>query len=113
MQRRALPPADQDNDIRKIKRALDTDIKAVEHEVRSLDEAIQKVEAQLARRMYVRNLDTKSTHRLLTSISDVGMRASTFCGCKYALKDFEVTAAAPTARKETCGACLSELRASN
>ena len=55
MQRRALPPADQDKNIRKIRRALDTDIKAVEDEVKSLDDAIKRVEAQMARKLYVKN----------------------------------------------------------
>ena len=89
---------------------MDINIKAVEDEVKSLDEAIKRVETQTTRKMYIKNLDTRSTHRLLTSIGDVGMRASTFCGWKYALKNFEVTATPPTVRKETCGTCIAELR---
>ena len=43
---------------------------------------------------------------------EAGVRARTMCGWKYARSDVNISAEAPTAKKETCDACMPALRAS-
>ena len=69
------------------------------------------VEAALAPKKFVNNLKTGTAHRVRLGISDVGGRAKTFCGWKYAAADIAMSSSPPSTYEECCGDCLPALKA--
>ena len=95
-----------------VKKALGKTIGVVAREVQQLREAVEPMERNIAPKGFVVNLDTGSTHKILTTVNERGNKAMSFCGWKYARRDFKVVADLPTRRKATCGTCMPGLRAS-
>ena len=104
-------PLHRDIRVKKLRKALDKHIGEVQNEVQQLEDALKALELRMEPKKYVINLDTNRTHRVLTTVDEAGLYASTVCGYKYATRRAKLTNEPPTKKKETCGTCLNELRA--
>ena len=104
-------PLHRDIRIKKLRKALDKNIEKVQKEVQQLEDALKALELRMEPKRYVINMDTNRTHRVLTTVDEAGLYASTVCGYKYATRRAKLTNEPPTRKKETCGTCLNELRA--
>ena len=99
-------------DHRKIQKVLNKAMQKVSEEISRLDEAVEKLKKATEPPLYVKNMITKSEHRVLTTVEDMGADAVAVCGYAYARGSFRLIRNQPTSKKLTCGTCMPELKAS-
>ena len=83
----------------------------VNNEVEELRLIVNKLAINLKPRRYVQNRKTLVTHRIAMGFEEVGLRARTLCGWKYAGANVDIMADPPRLNKQTCDTCLPALRA--
>ena len=99
-------------DHRKIQKVLNQAMLKVSEEIARLDQAVEELKKSTEPPLYVKHLITKSEHRVLTTVEDMGTDAVAVCGFAYARRSFRLLRQQPTIKKLTCGSCMPELKAS-
>ena len=83
-----------------------------EQETSRLYDLIAKVEKACGPRQFVINRKTRMIHKVLTTVTDVGMKAIAYCGLKYPLADVSMAMDLPVAERNFyCSTCLADVRA--
>jgi len=83
-----------------------------EQETSKLYNLIAKVERSCGPRQFVINRKTRKIHKVLTTVTDVGMKAIAYCGFKYPLADVSMAMDLPVAERNFyCSTCLADVRA--
>ena len=82
-------------------------------EVDSLRARVELVQKTCGPKSFIVNNTTGIIHKVLTTISDAGAGAAAHCGFKFALapKTFLDEIPSGATKKELCGTCFKELRA--
>ena len=83
-----------------------------EQETSKLYDLIAKVEKTCGPRQYVINRKTRKIHKVLTTVTDMGMKAIAYCGFKYPKADVTMVMDLLVAERDLyCSTCLADVRA--